>query len=46
MVLEWALVGLYAICCGYHWYQGLFWKGLYWLGAAIITIAVIKGINK
>lgn len=43
---EYILLALYVWCGMWNWVEGLFWKGLYWWGAFVVTLAVIKGIEK
>lgn len=45
MWLEGIMLALQLACMGQAVYLGLWWKSLYWLGAFILTLAVMRGIN-
>jgi len=46
VVEEVLLLSIYFWLAGRSFYQGLWWRATYWVGAFILSLAVIKGLNR
>jgi hypothetical protein len=40
------MLAMQAGACTYSMYNGMYYKALYWVGAFVLTLAVVKGLNK
>jgi len=45
-MIEWILLVFYVVLAVQCGLEGKWWKSLYWVGAFILTLAVVKGLNK
>ncbi len=43
---EVAMLSLQVACLGEALYKGFWWKALYWAGAFILTVAIVKGLQR
>ena len=46
MVEEWVLLLFYLWLSCRAAYCGMWWKALYWIGGFVLSLAVVKGLNK
>lgn len=46
MIEEWVLLVLYVWLSVRAAHCGLWWRSLYWLGAFLLSLAVVRGLNK
>jgi hypothetical protein len=43
---EVAVLVLQVLCLGESLYNSQWWKALYWFGAFILTLAIVKGMQR